>query len=428
MLIAIKNLDLKSVLLKMWNHFLKDSLFRNSAFIMMSTGVMSAFGFIFWIICARLYTATEIGLATSLISIASLLTTFSLFGLNNVIIKFFATSTNKSGLIITSLFSVSLSSIFVSSIFLIWSYINNSPLLEIGSIKIIVPIFILYVFLQATGTLLEGIFVANRDTKYILFKNSIFSIVKISLPFLFILFGAVGIIYSITTAALIAWISSLIFMCFVTDLKFTFPSLKSFSGMKRFASGNYFGNMFSLLPASLLPLIITSRLGAQEAAYFYMPLMITTLINVIPSANAQSLFAEASHNKQELSNYLIKAFKNLFILITPTVVLVILFGNIILSFFGSQYTGDGTKVLIILAISSFIGSLNYFGDTLLNIKKLPGLFVAMNAFNALIIVILAYITAPHGLMSVALSSLIGQTITLLVYIVINKKLIKEMIN
>ena len=168
-----------------------------------------------------------------------------------------------------------------------------------------------------------------------------------------------------------------------------------------------------------------SRLGAQEAAYFYMPMMIITLINVIPSANAQSLFAEASNNEKELAAHLRKALRYLFLVLTPAVITVGIFGHLILGFFGPEYTETGTRVLQILAIASFIGSLNYFGDTVLNIKKFSGLYVGMNAFNALTIVLLAYFAAPLGLVAIALAFLASQILTLLVYIVINRSLIKK---
>jgi O-antigen/teichoic acid export membrane protein len=413
-------------ILLLWNRFHRDSLLRNSVYIMLATFVMSVLGFIFWIICSRLYTPHEVGLATSLISITSLLSTFSLFGLNNVIIRFAPHSKNKNELIITTFFIVLAGSLLISSGFLVWAYATNNPVIQLGSFKLIVPIFILFVLLQATGILLEGVFIAHRDTKYILFKNTIFSLVKLLFPFLLASLGAIGIIYSITGATLIAWFAAIGALYFITNIRLVVPRISAVNGLFRFSSGNYFGNIFSLLPASLLPIIITSRLGAQQSAYFYMPLMMTALINVIPSANAQSLFAEASHNETDLLIHLKKALLHLFLLLTPTVLIIELFGHIILGFFGTQYQETGTAVLRILAIASFIGSLNYFGNTLLNIKKLPLLFTVMNAFNAFIIVTAAYLAAPFGLKTIALAALLGQVLTLLLYVIINKNLISEL--
>lgn len=410
---------------RLWRHFCDDSQFRNSLYIMLATGVMSAFGFLFWIICSQLYSPSEIGLATSLISVASLLTALSLFGLNNVIVRFLPTSSDGNQLISTILFIVSFGSIVVSILFLLWAYLTNNPVIQLGALSVVAPIFIVFVFLQTTGIIFDNIFIAHRNTKYILFKNSLFSVTKLALPFLFIVLGSVGIIYSITIATLTAWFAGLLWLTTTVGHRLASPSTQAIAGTVRFATGNYLGNIFAMLPASLLPLIIVSRLGAQEAAYFYMPMMIIALINVIPSANAQSLFAEASNNEKELPNHLRKAFRHLFLILTPAVALVGLLGYLVLSFFGSEYAKAGTHALQILAIASFIGSLNYFGDTILNIKKLAGQYVAMNAFNSTIIITLSYFVAPYGLTAIAGAWLAGQMITLSVYIIINRRLIGE---
>jgi O-antigen/teichoic acid export membrane protein len=50
---------------------------------MLSTGVMAVFGFFFWMINARLYSAEQVGIGTTLISIMTLISSFSLLGLGN---------------------------------------------------------------------------------------------------------------------------------------------------------------------------------------------------------------------------------------------------------------------------------------------------------------------------------------------------------
>lgn len=410
---------------RLWRHFCNDSFFRNSAYIMLATGVMSAFGFIFWIICSRLYTASEIGLATSLLSVASLLTSLSLFGLNKVLIRFLPTSNTPNSLISAVLVAVSIGSILSGILFLLWAHLTNNPIMQLGAFIIVAPIFIGYLFLQTTGIIFDSIFIANRNAKYIFFRNTLFSVAKLALPLFFIALGSVGIIYSIATATLLAWIAGLLWVTIIFNFKLISPNTRAIDGMKRFATGNYVGNIFGMLPASLLPLIIISKLGTQEAAYFYMPLMIVTLINVIPSANAQSLFAEVSNNEAELASHLRKAFRHLFMLLLPVVVTVEVSAHLVLSFFGPEYAQAGTIPLQILAVASLIGSLNYFGDTILNIKKRSVLYITMNTFNSLIIIILSYCFASYGLTAIAIAWLVAQIITMLVYLLINRRLIVE---
>lgn len=69
-------------LAKFYKHVMSDSLYRNSIYLMLSTLIMSFFGFIFWMVASRLYDAGDIGLATGLISVMGLIVGLSVLGLN----------------------------------------------------------------------------------------------------------------------------------------------------------------------------------------------------------------------------------------------------------------------------------------------------------------------------------------------------------
>jgi O-antigen/teichoic acid export membrane protein len=86
---------MKKTISKFYNYLANDSLYRNSIYLMLSTGVMAVFGFFFWIINARLYSAEQVGIGTTLISIITLISSFSLLGLKNSLIKYLPTSDKK---------------------------------------------------------------------------------------------------------------------------------------------------------------------------------------------------------------------------------------------------------------------------------------------------------------------------------------------
>ena len=62
---------------------------------MLSTGVMAVFGFFFWIINARLYSAEQVGIGTTIISTMTLIPSFSILGLGNGLIKYLPMSDRK---------------------------------------------------------------------------------------------------------------------------------------------------------------------------------------------------------------------------------------------------------------------------------------------------------------------------------------------
>src|SRR5882757_2751857 len=76
--------------------FRTDSLFRNAALLMTSTAIVSVLGFGFWLFVAHLYTPSQIGIASALISITTLLSNLSLLGFNAGLIRFLPKAQDQS--------------------------------------------------------------------------------------------------------------------------------------------------------------------------------------------------------------------------------------------------------------------------------------------------------------------------------------------
>lgn len=409
---------------KIYNLY-RDSLFRNSFFLILTSGLMAGFGFFFWLICARLFSATNVGLATSLISAASLMSIFSTLGFNSVIVRFLPSSQRKDQQISTALILTGIVSIIVSVLFCVWAiFTNNSAFVSHNFIWLLIFFFSLQVFSTTLNTIFESVFIAYRRAGYILAKSIIFSILKLVFLFTVIHFGFSGILGASAAATTVACLFSIIWLIY----KFSYHPVwaidaETIKETKHFALGNYLGTLFNMLPSTALVLIISARLGPEFAAFFYIPSMFITLLNVIPGSSAQSFFAEVSHNEAEVHTYLKQTLKHLFGLLIPTSVFIIFASGYILNFFGADYAQAGTNPLRVMVLASFVGATNYLGSTLLNVKKLPKLYILVNAFNSLIIIIPAYILAPHGFMTIAWISLVGQALTLAVYLFINRELI-----
>jgi len=88
-------MSFKKTTSKFYNYLANDSLHRNSIYLMLGTGVMAVFVFFFWVINARLYSAEQVGIGTTLISIMTLISSFSILGLENGLIRYLPKSERK---------------------------------------------------------------------------------------------------------------------------------------------------------------------------------------------------------------------------------------------------------------------------------------------------------------------------------------------
>jgi len=295
---------------------------------MLSTGVLAVFGFFFWIINARLYSAEQVGIGTTLISIMTLISSFSILGLGNGLIRYLPTSERKNEKISTSFTLVGLSSILISIFFLVFLKTFSPRLLFVRENIIFSLLFVLFIVFSLLDMVAENVFIAYRSSKFVFIKNTISSIVKLIFPIFLVALGAYGIVVSLGIAVVVSFLVSLIFLI----LRFNYlPKLiinrSVVKRMIKFSLGNYIAGFIGGLPIMILPILITNSIGAKFSAYFYMDMMIANLIFIIPTATSQALFAEGSYSEIELKVQLRKAIKIISVIIIPAIIVIFLFGN-----------------------------------------------------------------------------------------------------
>lgn len=387
----------------------KDSLYRNSLYIMASTAIMAILGFVFWIINARLFSTQEIGLATTLISASTLLANISLLGVNNTIIRFLSGSGKKVELINTALVTVVFSSIISATIFLIFLS-NLSPILvNVLSSNTIKLFFVITIVFMTINILLESIFIAFRSSGFVFVKNLVLSLIKLIIPILFLSLGAIGIYYSFTISTIGA--AMLSFLIMYKKFKHVFRlnfSKKLLLDHGRYSLGSYFASTLGSTPNLILPMLLTNTLGPVASAFFYIDTMINNLLNIISLATTQSIFAEGSHDEKTLKHQIIKGSKVIFLLMVPAVLIIIFFGQYILIVFGKEYSADGLRFLQIISLSNFFYAINVMGTAILNVKKNVKMLNIINIVYVVSLLVLSLLLLPNGLIGIGIALIVSQ--------------------
>jgi O-antigen/teichoic acid export membrane protein len=402
---------------KFYSHLANDSLYRNSIYLMLSTGVMAFFGFFFWVINARLYSTEQVGIATTLISVVTLISTFSLLGLGNSLIKYLPTSERKNEKINTAFTLVGLTSIVISIFFLLFLKTFSPKLLFVRENIFFAILFVLFIVFTSLSTISESVFVAYCSSKYVLIKNTLSSIVKLVIPIFLISLGAYGIFMSVGIATIIAFLLSLFFLIHKFKDVIKPQVVKDIvKRMTKFSMGNYVAGFIGGLPAMVLPIIILNSIGAKFSAYFYMDMTIANLLYIIPMATSQSLFAEGSYSEAELKVHLLKAIKIISLILVPAILLTFIFGKYVLLAFGKQYSSEGLMLLQIFAISGVFLSINYIGNSILYIKNKIKSLVILNLIGCLVVLGSSYALISYGLNGVGFGWLIGQIILAVIFI------------
>lgn len=401
---------------KFYNHLANDSLYKNSIYLMLSTAIMAFLGFFFWIINARLFKPEQVGIATTLISVVSLITSFSLLGLDNGIVRYLPTSDKKNQKINTAFTLVTIASVLMALIFLFFINIFSPKLLFVRENIFFAIFFITVIVFSSLNTISESILIANRSSKYILIKNAVSSFVKLVLPILLISLGTYGIFASVGISIIVAFILSLLILIIKFDYLIKFAINKDVvKRMTRFSLGNYIAGFIGGLPIMVLPIMITNLLGPKFTAYYYMPLMIASFLYIIPQATTRSLFAEGSYSEKEIGNFLRKSLKLNALLLLPAIIAIYFFGKYILLIFGVEYAKEGTQFLQLLAISGTFIYINSVGGVLLNLKRQIRKLITINLISTLLILGLSYILSSKELLGIGIAWITGQIIMSIIF-------------
>jgi O-antigen/teichoic acid export membrane protein len=388
-----------------------DPLYRNSLFNMASTFILGGLGFVFWIIIARLYKTENVGIATTLISIMTLLSSFTILGLNVSLNRYLPKSTSKNDLINSSFVIVTFVTILASSLFLLGLPLFSPQLLFLRSNLFYGISFIAFVIFCSWNILVESIFMAFRAAGNILIKNSAISIIKLLLPFALITFGAYGIFSSTASAFALGVLISITILILKFKIRpsisVNIPLIKETSA---YSFANYMADFMFNMPALILPIIILNILSAKYAAYYYIASMIQNILLIIPTATSQALLTEGSYNEEELRKHVKKAIITIFVILAPATSLIFFAGNIFLRFFGKSYATEAFGFLQLYSISTLFTALLLISNAIMNVKHQIKSLIFANIIASVLTLWLSYAFISGKLVGIGWGWMLGQAL------------------
>jgi O-antigen/teichoic acid export membrane protein len=382
---------------------------RNSMYSLLSTVLQAAFGFAFWIIAARVFSVPQVGRATSLISAASFIGLVALFGLNSTLTRFLPTSQRRS-----TMMTVGVALVAVVGTVIALGYVVALPLIapRLQFMDERIGFAVGFVLLTGAATvtkLTDYIFIAARRTGInALVDGGIGGVARLLLLPLLAGAGAFGL-YTAWVGGL-ALISVVSVVLMWTQLNWR-PGLKGarevMLPLLRFSGMNYLANVFNLVPILVVPLIVLDRLGAKDAAFYYMAFQIANLLYSGGYAVEENFLAEGAHGEERLTSLMWRAAKLLAMMAIPAAVLGAVLAPWILLVFGKSYSSHGSDALIFMALAAIpVAAQNW----LITILRLTGQLLAITVSNAVYAVGIcgvAWWLAPHGLSLVGVAWLVG---------------------
>jgi len=364
-------------------NYLQNPFYRNSFYITLGRVTDVGFGFLFWTLAARLYSISEVGIATALISSLSLVMIFSSFGFDFTAIRFMP-SHDHNRVFNTCLWITTAAAIVAGTIYLTTIDLISS---EIAFIRDYAPLFLIFAVVNSV-TLITGSTLLSLRKADLKFIQNIIMGVRLPLLLPLTLLGGLGVFYSFGFAYLIATIFALAairgYVTLTPQIDWEFAR-KTFS----FSSFNYLANLFLDVPTYIMPILIVNLLNPNDAALYYIAFAIGNLVLIIPNAMSTAFFVEGSHG----INLRKGVFRNLVVtyaVLIPTVLIVVTFGEFPLGLFGKNYL-VAFDLLKVIAISSLFVTIYNLFIPLQNIRLQVRGIVIINMIRFVLLLGLSYI-------------------------------------
>jgi O-antigen/teichoic acid export membrane protein len=359
-----------------------NSFFANAFYLMLSTVVLAAFGFVFWVIVTRTYDPASVGLATTLLSLSGLLSLLGLAAFDTALIRFLPSAPNKSTYISTALLVVAATSALLSGgVAAVLPHIV--PGLSIFQDAAVWAAFTFFTIVTSLNTVINATFLAYKRARSILALNTTLSLSKVLLPFVVTHGNAVTVFILVGVSQLVALGFGLWWLRRSHNYRFT-PRIDTdmLRKVRTFSFSMFVASMFNLLPPTLLPLIIVAHIGPAHAAFYYIAFTIASVLYTIAYASMQSVFAEGSHNQAALRHFLAKAGIVIGVLLLPCALLLAILSPFVLGIFGAAYAQNSSVILQLFALAALpVALYSAFGAIFKVTKNLSGM-ISMNIVYA----------------------------------------------
>jgi len=363
-----------------------DSLLRNSLLIMSTTVVNSAFGFVFWLLAARLFSTQVVGLTAALIATATIVVLLASLGVGGMLIQSLPEQRERAGWSQTlwaGMVTATSTSVAIAAAALLLLPALSHEVAALGRADYAV-LFVVGTVTMTAGGVLDYVFIAQRAAGNMLGRNAAVAAAKLgAIVLLSATFASsgVGLLAAWAIACVLGLALGLLLLVRQTSLAAPVRPTELIRIARRhrarLAGHQLIGMGGAMLPY-LLPLVVTTRLSSSDNAYFYTTWMMAGIFLIIAPAVSQSLFAEGVHNPHELMVKARSALALIGAILVPGIVAIFVLGGPLLSAFGPAYEQHAEGLLRLVLVASIADAITQLYVAVLRVEQRLRTAAALN--------------------------------------------------
>ena len=359
----------------------KSPLYRNAIFIMLTSVVSSGLGFFFWLIVANRFAPTDLGAAVTLFQTLGFIGALGSLGIGVGLIRYMSETEDKAKLVNAGLTLSGFVTLGLCLLFLVLLPVVLPDLSFVLGDRLYVLTIVVATVALGLAPVLDSVAIAVRRADLQTWRLTIFAILKIPVALIVVtiplLQGRAGVFLALALSFGVS-VAILGFLFLPRTLAGYRPKpdleFRSLRPILRFSLGNYvaiaIGSAGALLPTPLIYGVLGANDGPKNAAYFYIALIVASLLYIIPGAAFTSFYAEASQANTDRRRGERQAILFSLGLLIPAIVGMWLFSDWMLRLFGDPtYADEAVTPLRILTVASIPAFLNGILGTRVRVRK-----------------------------------------------------------
>lgn len=390
-------------------------LYRTAYMLILGGEMTSALGFVFWAVAARRYPPDVVGNNSAAISAMILVSGIAQLGLYAVLVRYLPRTGSAAASFVTRSYVLSGALTAVTAFAIAEMAGRWSPRLAfLAADRTWLTGFVIGATAWTIFSLEDAVIVGVRSAQWVPIENVLYSAAKIVL--VLVLAAAMpvrGIFAAWTIPAIVVLVATNILIYQVLLPRHGAAAIEEPRDRRRllrFASGNYVGSLFATASVSLLPLLVTSRLGAQSTAFFFIPWAITAGVNLVTANMAISLTVETAIDESQLRDHSRRVVVQTLRLVLPVSVILLVAAPYLLRVFGEPYAREGATLLRLLAVATLPKIITELGLAVARIRRDARGIIAIQAAQCIPALALSVVLVPRlGIVGVGLAWLATQT-------------------
>ena len=399
-----------------------DRLLRTGLLLTASSLATSGLGAGYWVFVARWYSPSEVGRAYSAVSAMMFLAGFGQLNLSNVLVRFVPTAAAGTARLIRRVYLVAVGVTALISALFVFFVPHLSPALDFLHTPWAGLGFTVGAVAYGLFVIQDGALTGLLRADWVLLENAVFSVAKVGFVVLFaVIVLPQGILVS-WYAALAVAIGLTNWLLFARAVPKHTRETTALPSPDRptvaYLAGDFTGAMCWLVATTLMPLIVTDRLGAEQSAYFSLPWMVAYTLYLFSANMGSSIVVEAATDLAYLAANCRKVLWHTGPRLLAAVAASVLAAPLILRVFGAGYAVHATGLIRLLLLSALP---NLIVDTAVasgRAQRRIGVVVAILAADSGAAIALAFLLLPRfGIAGAGYGWVIAQSATALVLLV-----------